>query len=254
MEIGFIGTGTISAAVIEGLQAGADAPQIVVSPRSEAVSSALAAKFPKVRRAASNAEVARADIVFLGMRPMHLDDAMAGIEIGKGQIIASMVAGFSLADIAKRWPAATVCRVIPMPGAARRSGPIAMYPRVPDVFELMAPLGDLFVVPDEGKLGFGGLNAFMSTYFELQRMLIEVGSAAGLSEADARGYVVSLLSMLADTARHTKPEDFGKLVEEHQTKGGLNERVRAALLARGWFDVPRDILRETTTLSYKKLG
>ena len=70
MEIGFIGTGTISAAVIEGLEAAAEAPRIVVSPRSEAVSTALAAKFPKVRRAASNAEVAEADIVYV-LRMQH---------------------------------------------------------------------------------------------------------------------------------------------------------------------------------------
>ena len=30
--------------------------------------------------------------------------------------------------------------------------------------------------------------------------------------------------------------------------------MRAALLARGWFDVPRAALNDTTTLSYRKLG
>ena len=78
MQIGFIGTGTISGAVIEGLQSLPDAPEIIVSPRSEGASLALAARFKRVTRAASNAEVAKADMVFLGMRPMHLDDAIAG--------------------------------------------------------------------------------------------------------------------------------------------------------------------------------
>jgi len=254
MRIGFIGTGTISAAVIEGLQSLPDAPEIVVSPRSEAMSLALAAKFAKVSRAASNAEVAKADIVFLGMRPMHLDEAMAGLEFGAGQILASMVAGFSLADIRKRWPKATVCRFIPLPGIARGIGPMATYPAVPQIVKLMAPLGDLFVASNESKLHLGGLNAFMSSYFELQRALIDVGTGAGLSEPDARGFVVSLLGMLADTAKHTPAEAFGGLVGEHQTKGGLNERVRAALLASGWFDAPAATLTETTTLNYKKLG
>jgi pyrroline-5-carboxylate reductase len=254
MVIGFIGTGTISAAVTEGLQSLPNAPEIVVSPRSEAVSMALATRYPKVRRAASNAEVARAEIVFLGMRPMHLEDAMSGIDFAEGQIIASMVAGFGIADMRARWPKAAVCRVIPMPGAAHRKGPITTYPRVDRIVDLMSPLGELFVVSEESKLGFGGLNAFMSSYFELQRALIDVGTAAGLPEADARRFVVSLLGMTADTAQHTAPEDFGKLVEEHQTKGGLNERVRAALLDKNWFDAPRAALNETTTLGYKKLG
>ena len=252
--IGFIGTGTISAAVIEGLQSLPDAREVIVSPRSEAVSRSLAERFPKVRRAETNAEVARADIVFLGMRPMHLEEAMAGIDFGDGQIVASMVAGFSLAEMGARWPKARVCRVIPMPGAARRKGPIATYPRVPEIVELMAPLGDLFVVSEEGKLGFGGLNAFMSSYFELQRALIEVGTGAGLPEADVRGFVVSLLGMMADTAQHTGADAFGRLVEEHQTKGGLNERVRDALLKEGWFERPRAALNATTTLGYKTLG
>ena len=60
--------------------------------------------------------------------------------------------------------------------------------------------------------------------------------------------------MLADTAQRTPDASFGRLVEEHQTKGGLNERVRAALLAKGWFDMPAEALRETTSLGYKKLG
>jgi pyrroline-5-carboxylate reductase len=254
MRIGFIGTGTISAAVIEGLQSLPDAPEIVVSPRSEATSLALSAKFKKVSRAKTNAEVATADIVFLGMRPMHLEEAMAGIDLKAGQIVASMVAGFSYADITARWPKATVCRFIPLPGIARGKGPMATYPAVPEIVKLMSPLGDLFVAPDEARIHFGGLNSFMSSYYELQRALIDVGTSAGISETDARGFVVSLLGMLADTAQHTPDASFGSLVEEHQTKGGLNERVRAALLEQGWFDAPRAALNATTTIGYKKLG
>jgi len=254
MRIGFIGTGTISAAVIEGLQSLPDAPEIVVSPRSEATSLALAAKFKRVSRAPSNAEVATTDIVFLGMRPMHLEAAMDGIEFKAGQIVASMVAGFGLADIQARWPKAMVCRFIPLPGIARGKGPMATYPAVPEIIKLLSPLGDLFAVSDESKLHFGGLNSFMSSYYELQRALIDVGTDAGLSDSDARGFVVSLLGMLADTAQRTPDAAFGKLVEEHQTKGGLNERVRATLLEQGWFDAPHAALKATTGLSYKKLG
>jgi pyrroline-5-carboxylate reductase len=254
MRIGFIGTGTISAAVIEGLQSLPDAPEIVVSPRSETTSLALASRFKKVSRASSNTEVAKAEIVFLGMRPMHLEEAMAGIEFRAGQIVASMVAGFSLADIRARWPRPTICRFIPLPGIARGIGPMTTYPAVPEVVELLSLLGELFVVRDEASLHFGGTNAFMSSYYELQRALIAVGTGAGQSESDARRYVVSMLGMLADTAQRTPDALFDALVHEHQTKGGLNERVRAALLEQGWFDQPRAALNATTTLGRKSLG
>lgn len=254
MRIGFIGTGTISAAVVEGLQRLPEVPEILVSPRSETTSVALAAKFRSVTRAASNAEVAKADIVFVGMRPAQLDDAVSGIDFGERQIVVSMVAGFSLADIRARWTRPTVCRFIPLPGIARGMGPMTIYPAVPEVIALLSPLGELFVVRDEAGLHFGGTNAFMSSYYELQRALIAVGTGAGQSESDARRYVVSMLGMLADTAQRTPDALFDSLVQEHQTKGGLNERVRAALLAQGWFDQPRAALNATTTLGRKSLG
>ena len=59
--------------------------------------------------------------------------------------------------------------------------------------------------------------------------------------------------MLAHEAQRTPTTAFDGLVEEHQTKGGLNERVRATLLEQGWFEAPRTALSATTTLSYKKL-
>jgi pyrroline-5-carboxylate reductase len=254
MRIGFIGVGTISAAVIEGLQSLAEPPAVIVSPRSQATSEALAARFPKVRRGESNREAGAADMVFLGMRPAQLDQAMAGIDFDAGQIIVSMVAGFGYEEARKRWPRATVCRFIPMPGIARGRGPMTLYPGLPEVAALFRPLGELFVVEREHDLHFGGLNAFMSSYFELENALISVGSGAGLAEAEARRYVVSLLGMLADTAARTPAEAFGRLVEEHQTKGGLNERVRDALIARGWFDMPRTALNATTTLTRNSLG
>jgi pyrroline-5-carboxylate reductase len=240
--------------VIEGLQSLPEPPEVIVSPRSEGRSLALAAKFQRVVRAQSNAEVAKADIVFLGMRPVHLDQAVAGIEFSEHQIVASMVAGFSLTDIRARWPKPTVCRFIPLPGIARGKGPMATYPAVPELVQLVSPLGDLFIPPDEARIHFGGLNSFMSSYFELQRALIDVGTGAGLSESDSRGFVVSLLGMLADTAQRTPAQASASLVEEHQTKGGLNERVRATLMEQGWFDAPRAALSATTSVSYKTLG
>ncbi len=254
MQIGFIGTGTISSAVIEGLQRLPERHEIVVSPRSETISTALAARYPNVRRAGSNAEVARADLVFLGMRPAHLEAALEGIDFGPGQLVASMVAGFSLADAAARWPQAKICRFIPLPGIARGIGPMTTYPAVPEIASLFTPLGDLFVTESERQLDFGGLNAFMSTYFELQHHLIGFATAAGHDEAATRRYVVSLLAMMADTSRRTDAAKFARLVQEHETKGGLNESVRKALLVAGWFDQPQAALGATRTASYKTLG
>jgi pyrroline-5-carboxylate reductase len=254
MTIGFIGTGTISGAMVEGLSGRDGPPEIVVSPRSEAVSTALAAQFANVRRTASNAEVAKAEIVVLGMRPAQLAEAMAGLSFGADQIVVSLVAGLALAELQKLAPNSRVACAVPMPGISRAIGPITLYPGLPELVRLLAPLGDLFVVPDESRLNMGGLSAFLSSYFELQGRLITAAVASGAPPEDARRFVVSLLGMLADTARHTPAEGFDRLVEEHQTKGGLNERVRARLLAEGWFDALPEALAAITRLSWRALG
>jgi pyrroline-5-carboxylate reductase len=254
MQIGFIGTGTIAAAMVTGLQTIGPAPPTLVSPRSETLSRALADRFPNVRRAASNAEVAKADMVVLAMRPAQLEEALAGIRFGAGQLVVSLVAGLALEAVQRLAPQSRVDRAIPMPGIARGEGPIAVYPGLPETVELLRPLGDLVVAPTEAAMSMGGINAFMSTYFELQGVLIARAMSAGVTEADARLYVTSLLSMLAGTARSTPPDRFGDLVIEHQTKGGLNERVRANLLATGWFDAPAKAFDEIVGLSWKKLG
>jgi pyrroline-5-carboxylate reductase len=254
MTIGFIGTGTIAGAMVEGLSGLPASPSILVSPRSETVSRRLTDTYHNVRRIGSNAEAAKADIVVLGMRPAQLHEAIDGLSFGPDQIVLSLVAGLGLADLEKLAPRSRIARAVPMPGISRGVGPITLYPGVPEIVSLLEPLGDLFVVAGEDRLYFGGLSAFMSSYFELQKTLVETAIAGGAPPEDARRFVVSLLSMLGDTARRTPAEDFDRLVEEHQTRGGLNERVRNRLLETGWFVAVPEALAATTTLSWKALG
>jgi len=254
MKIGFIGTGTIAGAMVEGLSGLPSPPAIRVSPRSESVSTALAARVANVRRAGSNAEVAEAEIVVLGMRPAQLAEAMTGLRFRPEHIVLSLVAGLNLAELRKIVPEARLARAVPMPGIARAIGPVTLYPGLPELVALLEPLGDLFVVDAESRLNMGGLSTFMSSYFELQARLIAIAVAGGASPEEARRYVVSLLGMLADTARRTAPDDFGRLVEEHQTKGGLNERVRGRLLVEGWFDKVGVALAAGAALKWTALG
>lgn len=254
MTIGFIGTGTISGAMVEGLQLLPTPPDIIVSPRSEAVSGRLAARYPGVRRASSNTELAaEADIVVLGMRPTQLEEALAGIAFRADQIVLSLVAGLSVRELQALAPQSRVDRAIPMPGIARGAGPILVYPGLPEIVALLKPLGDLIVCMTETQLTMGGLTGFMSSYFELQQTLVERAVSAGIGRNDARKYVVSLLSMLSGTANLTPPEHFDELVAEHQTKGGLNERVRRYLLDAGWFDVPAKAFDEIARLRRENL-
>ena len=209
----------------------------------------------RCRRAESNAEVAKADIVFLGMRPMHLEEAMAGIDFGAARSSPAWSRASRSPTSARAGPRPTVCRFIPMPGIARGKGPMATYPAVPEIVELMSPLGDLFVVQRREQ---ARLRRAQCLHVELLRAAAGADRGRAPAPVSAESRCARLRRVAAGHAgRHGAAHarrGFGSLVEEHQTKGGLNERVRAALLAQGWFDAPRAALNATTTLSYKKLG
>jgi len=255
MRLGFIGTGTITEAFVLGLQHKGTPHQILLSPRSEAISSGLAERFPNVSRLASNAAVAKAsDIVFLGMRPAQLETALDGVVFGQGRILVSFVAGLSIAELQALAPEAKVCRVLPLPMISRGQGPVLYFPALPQIAELLEGMGDVVLAGSEDELKtIVGVSAFMSSYFELQQTLVGSLIGQGVPIETASLYVRSLLAGLAGTAHLTSLDMQSALPGLHQTKGGLNERVRQHLLAAGWFDEPLKAFAGLTRFERKNL-
>ncbi|MCO5159239.1 MAG: NAD(P)-binding domain-containing protein [Aquamicrobium sp.] len=235
--LGFIGTGTITGAFIEGLVASGRRNPVLVSPRSAQRAEALAARFETVSRAASNAEVARdSDIVFLAMRPAQVEEALTGIDFRPGQIVCSFVTGLTVPEISAYAPGAVVCRVLPLPAVAMCKGPIIHYPRVDAVADLLHGMGQVIVPQTERELvAMGGVSGFMSTFFALQAGLVTWLEGRGVAGEAAETYVRAIFSGLAETALRS-PEPLPDLVREHETKGGLNERTRKHLVSRGWVE------------------
>ena len=240
MTIGFIGTGTIAAAVIEGLAWHGQGVDIFVSPRSAEISTRLAATFPQVRRAASNAEVAvNSDIVCLAMLPTKLEEALEGIAFRADQTIVSFVAGVSLETLAGIAPGAKHCRVVPLPMIARREGPILCYPPLPEVVQLLDGLGTLVVPESEAELqALMAVSGFMSTYFELQGALGGWLESRGVAGERGSLFVRSLFAALGTTGLAATPDKVADLPREHETPGGMNFRTRTQLAEAGWFSAP----------------
>lgn len=238
--IGFLGVGTISEAVIRALCSRPEmADRILLSPRSENRSRLLAAEFAACERLPSNqAVIDGSDIVVLAMRPQQLDQALADLRFREGQVIASFIAGTPPSGIAPLVaPAGPVCQLIPLPAIALHRGPLVISPPVPEVVDAFAGLGDLVLLDDESKIRtLSCASAFMSTYYEMQNALISWIVDQGIDEETASLYVRSELEGLAAVGKATAEAERGDLPAEHQTKGGLNERVRAALLEAGWFE------------------
>jgi Pyrroline-5-carboxylate reductase len=239
LRFGFVGTGVLAEAVIDGLQAeGAERYAFHLSPRSEERSRRLAAAYANITREESNeAVVAASDIVVLGVLPQQIA-GLQGLPFRTDQIVVSLLAGTAL-DLLRPIvrPSTRLVRVIPLPSIRLRKGPIVMSPGDAAVEALFRGLGDLIVLDRESDLAATGVaSGLMSSYFQLQNVAVDWLRSRGLPDAQASIYMRSLFAGLAEVALATdragEPLDPG----HHETRGGLNERGRAHLMETGWFD------------------
>jgi pyrroline-5-carboxylate reductase len=130
MRIGFIGTGRIAEAVVTGLCTSPAPPEeVMLSPRNTAIAEALAARFPAVRVAADNAAVvAGSEVVALSLRPALAEAVLRPLSFKPGQRVLSLMALVPLARVKTLVDPAEAVRLLPLPMAARRQGPVVLYP------------------------------------------------------------------------------------------------------------------------------
>jgi pyrroline-5-carboxylate reductase len=120
---------------------------------------------------------------------------------------------------------------------ARREGPLGLYAAPPAVAELLAGLGEGVTAPDEAVFDtYMAASASMSSFFALQAALTGWLEGRGATREGASAYVRSLHRALAQTSLETAFTDLPALVAEHETPGGLNQRVRTELERQGWFE------------------
>ncbi len=256
ITLGFIGCGTLTDAVVRGIRThGREQPGILLSPRSESVSRALAERFANIERASSNAEVAAsADIVILAVRPQQIDEALAGLAFRPDQIVLSFLAKVSCEALRERiGDGPRIARMTPLPSIELGKGPIIVYPRLDEAIRLLDGLGDVIVARSEHEImALGYASGLLSTYFEVQNTTIDWLGRNGASAEHASLYVRSMLEGLAATGKETAAEAVAALPGRHETHAGLNERSRSRLRALGWFDeIGRtlDLLDRKTTLA-----
>lgn len=245
MKLGFLGTGTITSAIVTGLQSGECGYEVRVSPRNAQVAADLARRFPAVSIAPSNQDLLDAsDVVVLAIRPQVARTILSGLRFRPGHHVISLVGAFPLAAISELVrPAGAVTRAVPLPAASKRRSPTAIYPRDPLALELFALIGPAFEVDTE--IEFNALctaTSTMASYFAFAESITAWLVSSGLEEAKARNYLAYVFAGLSDTAVQAPDRSFGLLACEHATPGGLNEQVRRHLGERGLFDAVSEAL------------
>jgi pyrroline-5-carboxylate reductase len=238
MKLGFVGTGTIAAAMVEGLcGAGADI-QVVLSPRSAAVGAALAARFANVRVAPTNQAVLDASsVVVLAVRPQIASEVLSGLRFREEHHVVSLIATLTLAYLKDATaPAALVTRAVPLPSVARRQGPTAIYPSDDTVKALFDRLGTAIALDSESDFdAFTAATAVMASYFGFADTVASWMQRNGVTDTKAHAYVSQMLQGLAGAAPAAPGRSFAELAGEHQTRGGLNEQVLQSISTNGRF-------------------
>jgi pyrroline-5-carboxylate reductase len=238
MRAGFVGTGTITSAIVTGMRADAgSAAPIALSPRNRDVAARLAARFPQVFVAASNQDVLdRSDVVFIAVRPQVAQDVLAALRFRSDHRVISLVATFSRDRIAALvQPAGSVTCAVPLPTVADRLGPTAICPPDSVAAAIFGKLGVAIEVATESEFqALWSSTAVMATFFLLLDTLCAWLTNHGVPPARARDYVATMFGGLGVVGRSASAS-FARLADEFATKGGLNEQCAAELARAGVF-------------------
>lgn len=227
--IGFVGTGEIATAMIEGL-AGAGAPigPVVVSPRSAHVSGRLAARWPEVSVAADNRGVVNAaDTVVVSVRPEQLSAALYGVTFRADQLVISVLAGVSIAQLREVvGPDVAVVRAIPLPAVSRRECVTVMTPPHPVAQTVFDALGGTLVLPSEQRFPvFSALTGACTGLLQYVETLCAWATGRGVPREHAEDYVRAMVASLAPALLGNEAS-MAEVIRAHETAGGLNEQLR----------------------------
>ncbi|WP_295533930.1 NAD(P)-binding domain-containing protein [uncultured Thioclava sp.] len=227
MKLGFIGTGTIAAAIVTGLAP--ERHQITVSERSRTHAARLSQAFDCVSVAANQDVIDRSDIVFLGLLAAHAPAVLASLRFRKGQRVISFIAEMPLDEIATRVaPAKAAAIMLPFPAIAQGGSPILTLGDVALVREIFSPANHVFALQSVGEL-----NAYLCAQAVLSPALLMIASTAdwlerqGVERAQGESFLRALIgaNLQAGPCRET--------LEALSTPGGYNLRLRQSLEQAG---------------------
>jgi pyrroline-5-carboxylate reductase len=238
-KLGFIGTGNITAALVEGF---CTLPgcvyDITVSPRNAAKAQFLAARFAPVQVAGDNqAVVDTSEIVFLALRPQIAESVLRELRFQEDQTIVSLIGATAVARVRDMvGPARTVFRAVPLPSAAQHVGPIILYPENQTLGGFLGQVGTLYAVGEEKHLSIlAAVTALISPFFTLLEETAHWTRDAGLDGPTAHSYTAAIFHALANQALNMPGTSFSELATEAATPGGLNEQALGVIRKQGGY-------------------
>ncbi len=239
MNIGFIGTGQITKAVVLGItKSEIKYKKIFISKRNVKISKYLKSINKKVKISSDNQFIINnSDWIFLAITPDVGKKILKKLNFKSNKTIISFISTIKLNELkALTNRKATIVRAIPLPPISFMKGPVPLFPKNSKISKFFNNIGDSININNElSSLNFWATSSLMASYYEL---LLEVSrwlQKKGLGKSYSQKYVVSLFSALSEAAVMRSDQDLKLLVKDSQTPKGLNEQTLNFLKKKGFY-------------------
>ncbi|WP_455476764.1 pyrroline-5-carboxylate reductase [Bartonella sp. B41] len=261
MKIGFLGTGKISASMVDGLMASSfDVLSITVSPRNIQTAEHLSQRYDKVAIAEDNqALLDVSDCVFLCLPNQSAEEVLRPLHFRQEQLVVSFLAMAKAAEIEK-WIGHKVYRAVPLPFVAECKNLTPIYPDHPFLRILFDALGGTLVLDTEDQFNlFMTAGSLMGVYFNFMETAHQWFMSQGLKKEQSAVFLSMMFRNLTDEMCKMaagdcyKILDFALLEKEFSTKGGTNELLSNCFSHQGGTAALK-IALETTLQRVKTLS
>lgn len=230
MKIGFLGTGKITASMVEGLITSAfNVSSIIISPRNAQIAAQLARNYDKVVIADHNQALLDAsDCVFLCLPNQIAEDVLRSLRFRSEQLVISVLAMAKAAEV-EEWIHHKVHRAVPLPFVAECKHLTPIYPDHPFLRSFFDALGGTLVLEAEEQFNlFMTAGSLMGVYFNFIETAHQWFVKQGLNKQQSADFLAKMFGNLTDEMRRVtvgtcSPSlDFALLEQEFSTKGGTN--------------------------------
>ena len=239
MNIGFIGTGQITKAVVLGItKSKIKYKKILISRRNNKISKYLKNINKKIKISSDNQFIINnSDWIFLAVTPDVGKKILKKLNFRSNKIIISFISTIKLNELKTLTnKKATVVRAIPLPPISIMKGPVPLYPKNSKISKFFNNIGDSININNEtSSLKFWATSSLMAPYYELLFEVSKWLQKKGLSKSYSQKYVSSLFSALSEVAVMRSDRDLKLLVKDSQTPKGLNEQTLKFLKKKGFY-------------------
>ena len=239
MKLGFIGTGKIASAVINGV-CSSKIPfnRIYISPRNKLIAQQLKKKFKKISIAKNNQEIVnKCEWVFLSITPNVGNRIIKNLQFKSSQTIISFISTIKLNQLKKAIKVkAKIVRAIPLPPISLKKGPVPIFPPNKKVKNFFNNIGTTVEIKSErSSISFWTTSGMMASFYELLNVMTNWLIKKGVKRNNAQKYITSLFLALSEDAFANSKKDLKNLVKDSQTPKGLNEQGLKELSKSGFY-------------------